>query len=297
MKSILVTGSNGFLGQQVVKELLNEGYIVTGISIDKVGKFQHKNYKYISADLTRSKEVERIFRDNEFSHVIHLAAIAHVFKGKKISWSRYYRINTIMSRQIFECASKYKIPIFFASTVDVYGIQTGEIDENTKPNPIGSYAKSKVLAEKALIEIADQPYLIARFAPIYTESNKKDIYKRYYIQYPRLAYLINKDIEYEFLSSDTAVSVIMQWVKRYDSLYGIINIVDKQSYNTKKLLEKDIHSGINPIVLRIPNILYNLMILSVNMIFYKLPFYKFSAYKILKPMKFDKKKMLKNFKL
>lgn len=113
MKSILVTGSNGLLGQQVVEALLNEGYSVTGVSTSKDGKCQHERFKYISADLTISEEVEKIFRDNEFSHVIHLAAIAHVFKGINISWSRYYRVNTMMSRQIFECASEANIPVFF----------------------------------------------------------------------------------------------------------------------------------------------------------------------------------------
>ncbi len=247
-------------------------------------------------DLTNYKELQDVFQNNKFTHVIHLAAIAHSIRGIKISWSRYYRINTLMSKQIFELATEYSIPIFFSSTVDVYGIQEDVIDEQTVPNPIGFYGKSKVLAEKALVEIAKQPYLIARFAPVYTEANKKDIYRRYYIKYPKLAYLMNKGMDYEFLSSDLAISLIAHWVDNYESIHGILNVVDKSSHNTKKLLEKDMSNGNKPVVLKIPKSLYKLMILTVNMLFYKLPFYKFSAYKIFIPMRFDNGKLLKFLK-
>lgn len=288
MKSILVTGSNGLLGEQVVKALLKEGYNVTGISIDREAKCKHKNFNYISVDLTRSKDVEKIFRDNEFSHVIHLAAIAHVIKGLKISWSRYYRVNTIMSRQIFECASKYKIPIFFSSTVDVYGIQTEEIDENTKPSPIGSYAKSKYLAEKSLIEVAEQPHLIARFAPIYTDDDHRDIHRRYYIRYPELAFLIDNGMEYEFLSSKNAVKIIKEWIKKPETYTGILNVCDKKRYNTKELIEIDKQKGLALRVLKIPVWLKRLIHISVDVVFFRAVFLKFTAYKIISPMKFKR---------
>lgn len=297
MKHIMVTGSNGMIGSQVVNKLLEKGYKVTGISAETITKVEHENYSYISMDLTNYLMLRELFKNNSFTHVIHLAAIAHSIKGVKISWSRYYRINTLMSKQIFELASERSIPIFFSSTVDVYGIQEGAVDEKIVLNPIGFYGRSKVLAEKALMKIAKQPYMIARFAPVYTESNKKDIYRRYYIKYPKLAYLMNWGMDYEFLSSDLAVSVIAQWVDNYDSIYGILNIVDETSHNTKKLLEKDMGEGLKPVVLKIPKLIYKLMILAVNVSFYKLPFYKFSVYKILKPMRFDKKKLLNSFTL
>ncbi len=293
-KSILVTGCNGLVGQQVVKGLLDKGHKITGIGIGNFDGLQAENFKYIAADLTQEPDISEMFKGNNFSHVIHLAAIAHSIKGINISWSRYYRVNTMMSRRIFEFASRNRIPIFFASTVDVYGIQNQEINEETTPNPIGFYGKSKALAEKALMETAPQPYLIARFAPIYSASNKKDIYRRYYIKHPKIAYLINKGMNYEFLSLDLAGSVITQWVDNYESMRGILNVVDTISHNTKAMLEKDIGNGVKPIVMTIPNFLYKLMVLVVNILFCKLPFYKFSAYKILKPMRFDKGKILKS---
>ena len=296
MNHIMVTGSNGIIGSQLIENLLSMNYKVTGISVEPSPNIVHKNYKYISLDLTNYHELKKVFKNNEFTHVIHLAAIAHSIKGVHISWSRYYRVNTLVSRNVFELASESNIPVFFASTVDVYGIQEDIIDEKTQPNPIGFYAKSKALAEQALIEVAKQPYLIARFAPVYTNSNKKDIYRRYYIKYPKIAYLLSKGMDYEFLSSDTVVSVITKWIKNYKSMHGIIYVVDKMSHNTKNMLEKDLNNGVKPIVLRIPKTVCRLMILAVNIIFHNMDLYKFSAYKILKPMRFAKYKTY-DFKL
>lgn len=288
MKSILVTGSNGLLGKKVVEALLNEGHYVTGVSIEKESKTINGRFKYICMNLSNSCKLEKVFDANEFSHVIHLAAIAHVVKGEKISWSKYYRVNTLMSRQIFECASRKSVPVFFSSTVDVYGVQNGEVDERTIPRPVGSYAKSKYLAEKNLIELAKQPYLIARFAPIYTEDNKKDIRKRYYIKYPKICYLIGDGMEYEFLSVDKAVLSIVNWVVNYETMSGIINVCDDKKYNTKELIKLDKENGLTPMVIKIPKLLKRLMHVCVNIVFSKKLFLKFTAYKVIKPININR---------
>jgi nucleoside-diphosphate-sugar epimerase len=288
MKSILVTGSNGLLGKKVVEALLNEGNYVTGVSIEKKSKIVNDRFQYICMDLSNICKLEKVFEENEFLHVIHLAAIAHVVKGVKISWSKYYRVNTLMSRQIFECATRKNIPVFFSSTVDVYGIQNGEVDETTVPIPIGSYAKSKYLAENYLMELAKQPYVIARFAPIYTEDNKKDIRKRYYIKYPKLCYLIGDGMEYEFLPVNKAVHFIVNWLVNYKTMSGIINVCDDKKYNTKELIKLDKENGLAPVVLKIPKWLKKLMYVSVDVVFSKKPFFKFTAYKVIKPISINR---------
>jgi nucleoside-diphosphate-sugar epimerase len=292
MKSILVTGSNGLLGKKITETLLHEGYFLTGVSIEKI---INDRFQYISANLTNVLEVEKLFNENKFSHVIHLAAIAHAIKGLNISWSKYYRVNTLMSRNIFGYASLREIPIFYSSTVDVYGITKGIINENTKPNPIGYYSTSKYLAEKSLEEVARQPYLIARFAPIYTDENKRDIQRRYYIKYPSLSYLIDGGMEYEFLSAKNVINIVLKWVKAPQSLKGLINVCDEKCYNTKELIMEDKEKGLARNVIKIPKWVKELMRLTINVVFGRNEFLKFSAYKIILPMRFDHKKLNRIF--
>lgn len=288
MKSILVTGSNGFVGNQVVNALLEEGHSITGVSIETESRNFHKNFTYVSIDLTNVGEINRLFDENEFSHVIHLAAIAHVVKGIRFSWSNYYRVNTLASTHIFELAASRNIPIFFSSTVDIYGIQRNEVDENTMPKPIGSYAKSKFLAEKRLIEISVQPYLIGRFAPIYSVENKKDIRKRYYLKYPNVCFLIGDGMKYDFLSLEKAKDIITSWVMKFETMNGVINICDDESFNTRDLIEQDKISGLKPIIIKVPKLLIKLIYIVVNISFSKMPMLRFSAYKIIKPLNFSR---------
>lgn len=287
MKSILVTGSNGLLGKEVVDTLLNEGYSVTGISTGEESKCKNERFKYISADLTNFMEVDVIFKENQFSHIIHLAAIAHVLKGLNITWSRYYRVNTMMSRKIFECADADKIPVFFASSIDIYGMTSDLINEGSEAKPIGDYAKSKYLAERSMMEIVKHHYLIARFAPIYSETDLRDVHRRYYLKYPKLCYLIGNGMEYEFLSSRNAVNLILTWVKSPETITGIINVSDSQRHNTRELIEIDRQNGLAHRVLWFPNWTKGLARVGVNMVFRKNPLYKFSAYKIIEPIRLD----------
>ena len=287
-KSILVTGSNGLVGQQVVKGLLEKGYNVVGLSIEKESKQQHERYRYISIDLTRSKEVERVFSSNKFSHVVHLAAIAHVIRGMKMSWSRYYRINTLVSRQIFECASNAQIPVFFASTVDVYGITKGNVTPETARNPIGEYAKSKFEAEKALTKIcANSPYAIVRFAPIYFDNNSVDKRKRYYLKYPKISYRIGKGISYEFLNVNGAVQTIVSWVMSPNK-QTIGNVYDESPINTRDAIAQEQANGRANWVIIVPMWLLKCIRFGINAIFGKESYKAYMIAKLITPVAFER---------
>ncbi|TYQ15965.1 UNVERIFIED_CONTAM: nucleoside-diphosphate-sugar epimerase [Acetivibrio alkalicellulosi] len=289
MKHIVVTGSNGMVGSQVVEALLKKNNKVTGISMEPISKVKHENYNYISMDLTDYSRLKDIFKQYNFSNVIHLAAIAHSRKGIKLSWSRYYRINTLVSRQIFEIATEKNIPIFFSSTIDVYGIQDDMITENTKPTPIGFYAKSKVLAEQALIEIAKQPFLIARFAPIYSKENQIDIQKRYFIKYPKLGYIIGSGLEYEFLSLSKVVQLILNWCDNESKYTGIINVSDENKINTRLKLNEECKNGNCKFIMYIPRWIAILINRLASFFIGKQKNITFMINKIINPIKIDKK--------
>ena len=209
MEYVLVTGANGMIGNRVVGGLLNAGHSVLGLDSTEP-KIEHKKYQHIQIDLVNCLDVEDIFDKNEISHVIHLAAIAHKTGQSDLSWARYYRINTLCAKTIFEFAAGKNIPIFFASTADVYGITEGNVIPETERRPIGEYAKSKFAAENALVEIcknSNNSYVIARFAPVYFGDSDIDKKKRYYLKHPKYCYRIGKGLSYEFLNVTKIVEI------------------------------------------------------------------------------------------
>ncbi|HHU05327.1 MAG TPA: NAD(P)-dependent oxidoreductase [Clostridiales bacterium] len=266
MSRVLVTGSNGLVGRRVVKALLDEGYSVLGI--DSAGStLLHKNYVHIKIDLTNVLGVEEIFNSHDISHVIHLAAIAHKAGQGDLSWSRYYRINTLCAKTVFECAAARKIPVFFSSTVDVYGIAKGTVTAETRPQPIGYYARSKQLAEEALISICkDTPYTIARFAPVYSESAMRDIRKRYFLKYPKWCYLVGGGLSYEFLSVHNIARAVTEWVKGPQDQRTIL-LSDKKRIFTAELIKAEEKRGLKIKTLRLPLWPFKLLNIGARLVF------------------------------
>lgn len=289
MSRVLVTGVSGLVGGRVAKELLDKGYEVLGLdSVDS--KISHKNYLHIKTDLTNVISVETVFNAYFISHVVHLAAIAHKEGQNDLSWSRYYRINTLCAKTIFECAAERRIPVFFSSTVDVYGITDETVTSKTKPQPIGAYAKSKYLAEEALKDICRaSPYTIARFAPVYTEEVKRDIQKRYYLRYPKWCYLIGKGMSYEFLSAENIAKSITAWVKNARNQQTII-LSDEMRFHTAKLIKAEKQRGLAKNTLHLPRWPFSLMGLAATLVFGRQSYYSLMVSKIVSPIKITRKK-------
>ncbi len=90
MKRFLVTGSAGFIGFHVAKRLLREGNQVTGL--DNLNTYYDVNlkrarlaqlrgrrgFRFVVADVADRAQMERLFQEEPFDCVIHLAAQAGV---------------------------------------------------------------------------------------------------------------------------------------------------------------------------------------------------------------------------
>ena len=253
MKTILVTGTSGMIGSSVAKKLLENGHKVIGVDRCE-GKIQHENYTHIIIDLAVASDVIGVFENSNADRVIHLAAVAHAFSNGKITWEDYYTANVLSARNVFIAASQKKIPTLFISTADVYGFTKGTVDAATTPEPVSNYAKSKVLAEKELIEICREfgsEFDIFRFAPVYTDEIKRDIQKRYYLKYPDIAYIIGDGTGYEFLNINVAVDRMAEWAQN-DPQNTIHNIKNEKLINTAECLEEEIEAGRAKHVLHFP---------------------------------------------
>lgn len=212
-RQILVTGASGMIGSELCKELIRQGYSVIGISRSE-GKLTDEKYQHAVLDLKNQDRVETLFAENNIERVIHLAALAHTQRKQDFSYEEYHLANVICAKNVFQSAANHHVPILYISTVDVYGFAKEPVSAETKTAPISSYAKTKLEAEYQLQSICkeqDTPYSIFRFSPVYTDTVKRDIQKRYYLKYPNLAYRIGKGTEYEVLHIKHAIKEILTW--------------------------------------------------------------------------------------
>lgn len=248
-KTVLLTGATGMIGSKVTQGLLSNGYTVIGLD-RRAQDNTVSGYIHVQLDLTNKSGIEAVFSQHQIDRVIHLAALAHTAGVADLSYEAFYTANVTCSRNLFEVAAKYDVPVLFISTADVYGFVKDVATKDTPPKPVTTYGKTKYLAECALQETCER-YDIFRFAPVYTDEIKRDIQKRYYLKYPNIAYRIGKGLEYEFLYVQTAVDALVSWAQKKVTS-EIYNLHDGQLMSTTKCLQEEKKAGRAKVVLPVP---------------------------------------------
>ena len=282
--AILLTGASGMLGSRAARALCARGHRVIGVDRAEA-RCAHRNYTHVQCDLTRPAEVSRLFDAHKVDRVIHLAALAHVTNETDLGWNRYFRLNVLVSHHIFENAGKRGIPVFFSSTVDVYGMNPLTISEDTPIDPVGGYARSKAMAERRLYQLMGKtPFMVARFAPVYTEDDHHDIQKRYYLKYPKLAFRVGRGTKYHFLAIARAVDVICAWADREEAPRGVAIFADETVLDSGELIRKEKTEGRAKHTLVLPEFVRGLGLRAAKLCPTML---RLNVTKVLRPQRFD----------
>jgi nucleoside-diphosphate-sugar epimerase len=145
---ILLTGSSGFLGKQILKIIDTEDVY----TLNRANSF-------FNIDL--SKKVPHL--TISFDYVIHCAGKAHSIPNTEIEKSEFFDINVNGTRNLLEGLSKNKLPKYFVfiSSVSVYGLTEGKnINERQPLYAKDPYGQSKIQAEKLVINWCNQNNVI-----------------------------------------------------------------------------------------------------------------------------------------
>lgn len=147
MTKILITGKNSYIGN----------------AIEKKYKLQNKETQIFKLSLRNEKWKE--FDFSSFSTVIHVAGIVHK-NNNDISNSLYYEINRDLAINVAKKAKNSGVEHFILmSTMSVFGISTGFIDENTIINPKTHYGKSKREAELQIELLKTESFKVTIIRP------------------------------------------------------------------------------------------------------------------------------------
>jgi len=152
---VLVTGGLGFIGSNLVDELLVAGYDVI-IFDDESSGHNHNSKAYtIFGDITIKQDFRQI--RPKIDYIVHLAAAISVEESMK-NPKKYEDINLHGSRNVLEWAVEHKVKkVISASSAAVYGTpKILPVGEATKPNPISPYARTKLDMEYIHEEMNDK---------------------------------------------------------------------------------------------------------------------------------------------
>lgn len=214
--SISITGSTGFVGQNLIKYFAKD-YLFTRISLYDEFKINDKI-------------------------VIHLAGKAHDLKNISNS-DEYYKVNTELTKKIFDAflVSEAKLFITISSVKAVADEVIGELSEDYLPNPTTHYGKSKLLAEKYILSKnipEGKRVYVLRPCMIHGPGNKGNLnllFKVVSIGIPwPLGSFKNKR---SFCSIDNLCFIINELVENDKIPSGVYNIADDRSLSTNELIK------------------------------------------------------------
>ena len=164
---ILITGSNGLLGQKLVKLILDKGedqLIATARGENRL-PYPEENYVFDSMDITDRSQVLKVIEKYRPEVIIHTAAMTNVDQcelEKEACWDQ--NVNSV--KYLIEASAKNNSFLLHLSTDFIFDGEDGPYDEQAKANPISYYGESKLAAEK-LLENSTIDYAIARTVLVY----------------------------------------------------------------------------------------------------------------------------------
>ncbi len=228
--SILITGITGFVGQNLSQYLKAHNFKVQGLSLRK--SIHLDDFENIST-------------------TIHLAGKAHDLKNVSND-SDYFEVNTELTKKVFNqfLESSCSIFIFMSSVKAVVDSVDRILSEDEVPNPQTAYGKSKLAAEKYILEefkklqdtsttlsvTTKKKVYILRPCMIHGSGNKGNLNLLYQlvkkgIPYPLGAFQNKRS----FVSIDNLNFIIEQLITQQPES-GIYNIADDASVSTVEVV-------------------------------------------------------------
>lgn len=144
---ILVTGSNGQLGYDVIRELKNR-------KIDCIGSIRS------DFDLTDYEDTKNYILKIKPECIIHCAAYTNVNKAEDEK-ELCYKVNVDGTENIAKVCSKLNAKMIYISTDYVFdGTKDGEYEVDDTPNPLSVYGKSKYEGELKVKENLEKYFIV-----------------------------------------------------------------------------------------------------------------------------------------
>lgn len=127
-KKILVTGGTGFIGTNLVNELRKRGHEVWASDL-----LNSERDNYIRCDVSKFRQLERVFEKNNFDYVYHLAAEYGRWNGEDY-YENLWITNAVGSKNMIRMQEKKKFRMIFFSSAEVYGDFEGRMSEDVMVN-------------------------------------------------------------------------------------------------------------------------------------------------------------------
>jgi dTDP-4-dehydrorhamnose reductase len=148
-QKILLTGANGLLGQKLI-EYFSPDFEILAVDLHDSAKTAFAVGDYTRCDLTQRDAIYEVIKRFRPHYVINTAAYTDVDgseEHKEVCW----KVNAISVEHLANAAKAVAAPVIHLSTDYVFDGLADRYTEESRPNPLGYYGRSKLAGENLLI--------------------------------------------------------------------------------------------------------------------------------------------------
>ncbi len=167
MKKILITGSNGLLGQKLAELLLTQPdveILATSRGENKLAAILPQ-VPFASMDVTDKAQVEEVVSQFLPTHIIHTAAMTNVDQCETDREGALL-LNRDAVQYLVDVCEKYNVHLIHVSTDFIFDGEDGPYSEDAEANPVNFYGETKRLAEE-IVKDAKCNWAILRTVLVY----------------------------------------------------------------------------------------------------------------------------------
>jgi UDP-glucose 4-epimerase len=247
---ILVTGAAGFIGSHVCRHLLKGNNRVVGLD-DLSGGFRDyvpDGVEFVEGSITDAALVKKLFAENQFDYVFHLAAYAAEGLSHFIKHFNYTN-NLLGSVNLINASINHNVKCFvFTSSIAVYGKNQLPMTEDAVPQPEDPYGIAKYAVELDLKEAHEMfglNYVVFRPHNVYGEfqnigdryRNVIGIFMNQIMQGQPMTIFGDGKQTRAFSYIDDVAPIIAASIERPKSYNQVFNVGADQPYSVNELVD------------------------------------------------------------
>lgn len=236
---IMVTGSNGLLGQKLIHQLANRPDVTLLATARGNNRLkQQTGYTYSPLDITDGQAVLALCQSWQPDAIIHTAAMTQVDDCED-QQTACWELNVTAVDHLIRAAEAVNAHLVHLSTDFIFDGAAGPYDETAAPNPLSFYGKSKLAAEKLLLE-SSISYSIIRTVLVYgvaEDMSRSNIvlWAKGALEKGQPLRIVSDQFRTPTLAEDLAQGCILAAMKRAQ---GIYNISGKDQMSVLELVKR-----------------------------------------------------------
>jgi len=229
---ILVTGSNGLLGQKLIALLRQQAgveVVATSRGANKLAAL-YPEVRFVALDVANREQVQQVMQQEKPSHLLHTAAMTNVDECE-LQQAECWQQNVTAVQYLVEACEQQHIHLLHLSTDFVFSGTEGPLREDAEPAPVNFYGQSKLAAEQ-LVQHCQTPWAILRTVLVYGvayEYGRTNIvlWVRDSLQAGKPINVVNDQFRTPTLAEDLAQGC---WLAAHYNATGIYHLSGRELY-------------------------------------------------------------------